>query len=415
MQSVSAETPSAPPLFGVRVVLGSWLAQLFALGLTIGAYPVFIASIEANFGANRAQTSLGIPLVMAAGALVSPALGKLVDRGSPQWVMAAGSALMGLGFYLLAQGQTLPFMMLAWIGLVGLGQAMLGAIPANTVLANWFEQRRALMIAIAGTGITAGSATMPFIADYLITSQGWRHALLMMAAACVLVPLPAVLFCIRRSPAHLGLSADGLPARAASKSAAEENVQVNFLRDPNYWLTGLALACMPAAFMSLNTHVVSWAEYQHFGRGFGVTVLSSMALTTALSSLLFGQLCDRLGAINALRLALLLECIAWAVMLSAPGQNWFFAGALLFALGAGSFIPCQASLLSRLWPVAVFGQASGMVGLVIIAVIFALPTAVGLGYEYYQGYTLTMRWMFLPLILPIVLLTWLQRRMAAHS
>ena len=119
MTDSNQSSPRARPgLFGLRVVAGAWLAQLFAMGLSIGAYPVFIASLETEFGASRTQTSLGIPLAMVAAALFSPLLGKWVDRGEPRLIMTCGALSMGLGLWLMSRLDALLPMTLAWIALV---------------------------------------------------------------------------------------------------------------------------------------------------------------------------------------------------------------------------------------------------------------------------------------------------------
>lgn len=403
---------SAPRFFGIKIVAGAWIAQLFSMGLCVGAYPVFMDSIETELGASRAQTSLGIPLVMLAAALFSPFIGKLVDQRSPRNIMALGAILMAIGFWLLATVESVLSLTLVWMFVVGLGQAMLGVIPANTVLANWFERRRATMVAVAGTGIAVGFATFPFVAEFLISEGDWRSALRTLSLACLLIPTPIVLYCIIKSPSLLGLNVDGRTETTTEGTADLETSDIAFFSDPRYWLAGLSLACMPCVLMSFNTHIVGWAEELQFGRGFGVTLLSTAAITVALSSLLFGQVCDRLGAINTLRIALLVEIVGWAVMLSAPSQTVFVGGLILFALGAGSFMPCYASLLSQLWPVSAFGRAQGLVGLVIIAGIFVLPPTIGFGYEQYQGYATPMSWVFGVLAAPVVLLTILKRQMS---
>lgn len=408
-------TPSQPALFGLRVVAGAWLAQLFAMGLSIGAYPVFIASLEAEFGASRTQTSMGIPLVMLIAALFSPLLGKWVDRGSPRLLMACGALMMGLGLWLISWLDTLPLIITAWVALVGLGQAMLGVIPSNTVLANWFSKRRALMVAVAGTGITVGAAIFPLVAEFLIERGGWRWALSVLSLLVVLLPVPVILYCIIKKPSYLGLNVDGKLSPVTTEQLSEAEIDIAFFSDWRYWVVGLALACMPAVLLTFNTHIVSWAEYLAFGREFGVSVLSGTAVVVALSSLLFGQICDRLGAIDTLRIALVIELIGWAIINSATNEAVFLAGVALLAIGAGSFLPCQASLLSQLWPVEAFGRATGYVGLIVITAVFVLPTAIGFGYERFDGYETPMSWIFAVLAVALLLLTRLKRGMAKAS
>ena len=409
----NSQNSATPSVFGLRVVAGAWVAQFFAMGLALGGYPVFIASLEAEFGASRAQTSLGIPLLMLAGALCSPTLGKWVDRGSPRLIMSCGALMMGLGLWLLSQVQSLPLLMLAWVFLVGLGQAMLGVIPANTIIANWFFRRRALMVAVAGTGITVGAALFPFVAEFLIRHGGWRWALWALSLVLVLVPVPLLLYCIRKSPQVLGLNMDGDAIPPDEQEPGGSDVEIDFFRDWRYWAAGTALACMPAVLMTFNTHIVSWAEYLDYGREFGVTVLSGTAVVVALSSLVFGQVCDRFGAINTLSFALLLEIVGWGIMTASDNEAVFLSGVTLLAIGAGSFLPCQASLLSQLWPVHAFGRATGFIGLIVIAVIFVVPTYVGWGFEHFDGYEVPMGSIFIVLFTPLILLTLLKRRISS--
>ncbi|MEP4486730.1 MAG: MFS transporter [Halioglobus sp.] len=413
--SPAAPDVSTPRLFGSRVVVGAWVAQLFAMGATIGAYPVFIDAIETEFGTSRAQSAMGIPLLMLAAALLAPLIGKWVDRGSPRHIMALGGLMMGSGYWLLGYADSLLVLTLGWVFLVGMGQAMLGVLPANTVLANWFEQRRAMMVAIAGTGITVGFATFPFVAELLVSQGGFRTTLKTFSLLCVLIPTPIVLYCMLKSPAAMGLNVDGKPDSDKQEGDSEAVAVISFFSDPRFWLAGLSLACMPASLMSFNTHLVGWSEDLQFGRSFGVTLLSTAAVVVAISSLLFGQICDRLGAINTLRIALLVEMLGFSIMLASASQVTFVMGLALFALGAGSFIPCHASLLSSLWPVGAFGRASGYIGLLIIAGIFVLPPAVGWGYERFEGYSVPMSWTLAVLITALILLTFLQAHLSRMS
>ena len=107
--------------------------QAVSIGLSMTAFPVFLDSIESDFGATRTQMSFGVPLVVASGALVSPWIGRSVDRGSPRRVMICGAFLMMLGLVGLSAATSLIAATAAWVCLVGTGQATLtGPNPALT-------------------------------------------------------------------------------------------------------------------------------------------------------------------------------------------------------------------------------------------------------------------------------------------
>ena len=395
----------APKHFGYSIVAATFLAQALAIGLSIGIYPVFMQSVEEAFGLGRAVTSLGIPLVLVVGALISPMLGRWVDTGSIKTLLWFGAALQTIGLVLVSQAESLLAAMIAWIGFVGIGQSLLGTLPNSTIIANWFVVKRGTMIAISATGITFGAAIAPPLSEFLIATLGWRGALLTLGGLCFVIATPVVLLGIVKTPEEKGLYPDGAPRPPDQTEAINNDSGTpKFIGDYRFWLISLAFTCMVAATIGLTTHLVAWAQELNISREHAVLMLSVNAIAAACGKLLFGNLCDRIGPRNTVFLAVSCELIGWLSLLNSSSSIVFGTGAALFSLGAGAMVPCQVSYIGSVWKRSNFGQAMGFMGLIIIIGIFLAPTLIGVGVEHLGSYSTPMLLLTAIIAAPIFLL-----------
>jgi MFS family permease len=373
---------SARPRFGYSIVAAAFAAQALAIGLTISAYPLFMDALEREFGASRAQTSFGIPLLLLAAAVVSPFVGRRIDTASPRQVMIAGAVLILAGLLGVAWAPSLAIAAAMWVCLVGPGHAMLGPLPAMTVLANWFVERRGQMIAIAAMGTTFGGALVPPLAERLIVAFGWRGAVVCFALACVAIGVPVVLLGIVKKPEELGLYPDGAATAPEEDPtiAGDEGVG-RFFRDRNFWLLAASFGLMMGVGISFITHSVPLAIERGISREQAVLVLTVNAIFAAAGKLLFGTLSDRLGPRGSTWIAVGVQAVGWSGLILAASAPLFIAGAAIFALGLGCMIPCQASFVASLYGRKRFGQASGLMGMFAVIGGFVMPPLIGAGYD----------------------------------
>jgi len=377
-------TAVSPPIprFGHTIVAAAFVTQGVAIGISLGTYPVFMASIESEFGLGRAQASMGIPILLATGAILSPWIGRQADRGSPRRIMLTGAILMAVGLAGIAFAEHLAFAAALWIGLVGAGHAMFGPLPAMTMLNNWFVARRSTMIAIAAMGTTAGGAIAPPLAELLIQRIGWRGALTSLGALTLLIAVPVVLAWVVKRPEDVGQHPDGAAQAPPSLAAAPQDLStVAFLREPRYWLVGGAFAVMNGIALAFLTHIVPIAGEHGIPRDQAVLALSLNALCTSVGKIAFGVFTDRVGPRNAGRVAATLQVLGWVGILSARTPTLFIASAGIFAFGLGCMIPCQAAFVARIFGSEHFGRASGMLGLLTIVGAMAIPISIGAAYE----------------------------------
>src|SRR3979490_1420911 len=128
-----------------------------------------------EFGWERGVTAGAFSFGFVVSGIVSPLIGRTMDRYGPRAVMEIGVALMGGGL-LLAPLQTPPWPLYLPIGvLVGAGSVCLGYSGQSLFLPNWFIRRRGLAMGLAFAGVGIGSVTLLPWGQHMIEQTGLGH------------------------------------------------------------------------------------------------------------------------------------------------------------------------------------------------------------------------------------------------
>ena len=124
------------------------------------AFSLLFPPILDEFRWERAVTAGAFSFGFLVSAVMSPLLGRMMDRVGPRAVMELGVVLMAAGL-LLAPLTTEPWHLYATLGvLVGGGSVCLGYSGQSLFLPNWFVRRRGLATGIAFAGVGVGSIVL---------------------------------------------------------------------------------------------------------------------------------------------------------------------------------------------------------------------------------------------------------------
>src|SRR5262249_45011708 len=189
-------------------VLG--VTQIIAWG-TIFYSPVLTAPlIAAEMGWSLSFTMAGFSLGLLVAGLVSPLVGRSIDRYGGHVVMTLGSLTSALGLALLAPVRQPLASLAVWVVLgAGLGGSL--SDPAFATLGRIFgaAARRPIAVLTLAGGF-ASTAGWP-ATHLLIEAVGWRGTYLVYAALMALVCAPLHAFALPRSRAVAAM-----PANASS-------------------------------------------------------------------------------------------------------------------------------------------------------------------------------------------------------
>jgi MFS family permease len=270
------------------------------------AFSLFFPPILDEFGWERGVTAGAFSFGFLVSAVLTPSLGRLMDRRGPRVVMELGVALVAAGL-MLATLVRQPWQLYVTLGvMVGGGSVCLSYTGQSLFLPNWFVRRRGLAMSLAFSGVGVGSIILLPWLQHLIGRSGWRAACWAMGIL-VLVLLAPLNLLLRRRPEDMGLEPDG---DAASRDAVAGGQAANVV-DPVWaavdWTLGRALRTARFWWITLGYFggLFSWYAVQvhqtkylveiGFSPSYAAWALGFVSLVAIPGQIALGHLSDRIG------------------------------------------------------------------------------------------------------------------------
>jgi len=269
------------------------------------AFSLFFPPILSEFGWERGVTAGAFSFGFVMSGIISPLIGRLMDRAGPRAVMGLGAALMGGGL-LLAPLTTQPWHLYLTIGvMVGAGSVCLGYSGQSLFLPNWFIRRRGLAMGIAFAGVGIGSVTLLPWVQHMIEQTGWRTACTAMGIMVVVVLAPINLL-LRKRPEDIGLEPDGDAAPSANSAKPVSNIVDpvwagtdwtlrRALRTSRFWWIALGYFCGLYIWYAVQVHQTKFLLDIGFSPSVGVWALGVVSLLGIPGQILLGHVSDRVG------------------------------------------------------------------------------------------------------------------------
>jgi MFS family permease len=225
MRPLQSRLARALPFYYGWVVFGGAVGISFSSRplMSVATLSVFLVPMTQEFGWSRGFFSGAVSLGGICAVVMSPLAGRIIDRYGSGMVLAIISTIAGIcGIGLAGVSQQWMFYSLYVPGrAVFAGPMELGT---STAVSNWFLRRRPFALALLSVWQGIGLASMPLVAQVIISGWGWRTSWAALGIyTLALGVLPVMLLMVRR-PEDLGLEADG-SSRARSVDADSEPAQ----------------------------------------------------------------------------------------------------------------------------------------------------------------------------------------------
>ena len=94
--------------YGWYIVGASVLISAFLGGMSFYGFTALITPLTVAFGWSYSQISLAMTIRGLEAGILSPFLGKVVDRWPAKWLILAGAIIIALGYLSLSQVNSLP-------------------------------------------------------------------------------------------------------------------------------------------------------------------------------------------------------------------------------------------------------------------------------------------------------------------
>ncbi|MFN2646343.1 MAG: MFS transporter [Burkholderiales bacterium] len=351
---------------GGRLFYGWVIVAVAFVTMAIGvnartAFSLLFPPIVDEFGWDRGATAAAFSFGFILAAVLSPLLGKWMDRFGPRVVIEAGIAAVALGLF-AARTISTPWHLYATLGLlVGAGSVCLSYTGQACYLPNWFSRQRGLAMSIAFSGVGVGSIVLFPALQKIIDTFGWRTACTALAVAVLVVLAPLNLL-LRRRPQELGLHPDGdaaAPPRPAAQTApsGEDWTLGAAIATPRFWWISFAYASGLYAWYAVQVHQTRYLLEVGFSGQQAAWALGLVSLAGIPGQIALGHLSDRIA------------------------REW------VWCIGQLGFIVCYAALLAlQHAPVApllwLMVLSQGFLGYGVTSVVGSIPAEVFHGRHY---------------------------------
>lgn len=202
------------PFYGWWMVAGLTVTEPISWGVLIYAFSVFVVPMNAELGWGSGELNGAYTAAAVVSGLVAIPVGRWLQRHGARGLMTVGSVLTVAALLGWSQARSLPVFYGCFL-VAGLAMAATLYEPAFALTAAWFHRQRARAVLVLTVAGGLGSTIFVPLTGALIAAQGWRHALVTLAAMVAVVAVPIHALVLRRRPADHGLHPDGATHRDA--------------------------------------------------------------------------------------------------------------------------------------------------------------------------------------------------------
>ncbi len=371
----SSQITKPKVFFGWWIVLAA--SSITAVSATFSYYGfgVFFNPILDEFGWSAAVLGGALSLSRLEGGAISPLVGYLVDRIGPRKLMLIGVLSSGTGYILLSRTTSPIYFYVVFLLLVHGGASAGMGNPPRVAVANWFQRKRGTALGLVTLGLSIGGLFARPLAD-LITTFGWRSALVTAGVLIWVVGIPASLV-MRQRPEQYGLLPDGRtpePETATEDGTAssgeeqkpkDEYIEIDFtpkqaIKTMAFWSITLTLTARNLVTGSVALFLVPLLQERGMSLSEAATIVSLMALFGMPGRVGFGWLGDHFDKRWVIAFCFVLQSTGLVLFATLGGGLGIVFFLIFYAptyAGVNPLIPAlQGDYFGRLW----FGTIRGI-------------------------------------------------------
>ena len=369
--------------------VGACMVLLAVTAMITSSYSVIAVPLGTEFQPSRMVLMLSMTVLSGVSAIISPSVGKLLDRVSLQAAMALGGVLLALGFIAISFAQTFNHVLIVYGVLVAPANLLIGPLACTVLLTRWFAKRRGAALGVAIAGIALGGVVFPPVMQFLLAEFEWRNGLRLLSLIVLAITLAAAAFVVNY-PGERGFHPDG--ARVDPEAAVEVNkvrtiAASTLLRDPSFWMVAVLVATVTAGLKGMVTNLVSLATDVGIAAGSAAFLISMYASSGFVAKLGFAAMADRMNPRHLMAISLIGYAVGCVAMIWADaGFAAIALGVMLMGFFGGMMMPMESFLIPRIWGREVVGRVGGMLNLVILSFLLISPPLFGRIYDITGSY-----------------------------
>ncbi len=317
-------------------------------------WSIISKSLIEDLNWTSSQASLPYTIFTVSFVVAMVLFGKIQDTKGPRLVVTLGSILMGLGI-LLSGFFLMPKILVVTIGMIsGAGVGMM-TVASSPPVVKWFHpSKKGLVtgIVVAGAGLSAVFYSP--VASYFIGRFGLNKTFFIIGTFVIIV---ASLVAQGLSNPPKGYDNGAVKTK---DSASREFTWQQMLKDLEFYKLWIVLAFASSAGLMIIGHISTIADIQTgWQAGFVLVIL--IAIFNTLGRLSGGFISDKIGRINLIRIALILQGINMLLFAGYSSKLSLGIGVALAGFCYGSSFSVFPARVSDLYGMENFGINYGLI------------------------------------------------------
>ena len=340
-----------------------------AHGIVMYTFGVFLIPLTTEFNWERGVLSGVYSTFLLTLGIFSILTGRLSDKYGPRILLTIAGILMGTGFLLLSQINSLWQAYLIWALFIGVGGSCLW-VPLVSTIPRWFAKKRGIAIGLTIAGFGLGGIIGPPLVQRLISIYDWRQSYLILGSILFIMIIPLAQF-MKHSPQRIGLEPYGKGKNtkaASSPSPAEGAIPATpAIRTSRFWIWGLLLFSLFFSAQVVLVHIVPHATDIGISPILAASILSIIAGCSVIGQLSVGLISNKIGGRLLLVACTSLVTLALIWFPFAREIRIFYMPAAMLGLAYGSIILLQSFITAELFGLSSLGMILG--GLTLLTTI----------------------------------------------
>lgn len=351
---------------------------LLFMGL-IYAWSLFVAPIEADFGWERARTSLIFTLSMISFSLGMVVAGSIERRFSPRAVMAATALIIGGGFIAASFTTTLMQIYVTYGLIVGFGVGV-GTDCVMSVAVKWYPEKHGLASGGMLMGFGMGAMLLSPAVTMLLGAFSWQTTFLILGVVFGVLML-AVAFIMKAPPEKSSTTDQG---ETETLSSQRDYPASEMVRTRSFWTALVWLILVSSGGLGLISQAVPAAEevLAHAGMDpsssamLATAAMGGISLCNGFGRLACGFIWDNFGyrvSFSWISVGFAISMLVCGLAMAWGSFPMIVAGFMTLGLVYGANMASMATISSGFFGPKYFGMNYAVITLQMIASASAGP------------------------------------------
>ncbi len=354
---------SAPNRNFGSIVFSFAIAETLVWAAYFYSFPAFLPIWEAELGFSKANLTGAFTLSLVVSAVLSPTVGRLIDKGYGRAIFAGGAALASAMLVLLSQATEIWQFYAIWFVIgVAMSGSLYDACFAIVTYSLGSDARRAITLITLSAGF---AGTLSFPSAYFLTLLfGWRSAVLIFSATVAIICIPLILY-----GSYYARLQSKTHATKASQTLSEVLIVT---RNPRFWFIGTTFCLISINHGIVISHILPIFYERGLNTGLAVlmaSLIGPMQVAGRVTMMAF----EKHVSVYAICFACFIAIFAagWALYFCEIGMILIIFFVILQGAGYGILSIIRPTVIAELLGRRDFGIIAGL-----LAVGFVIGTAI---------------------------------------